>query len=93
MYKDAARLKVFMEKGSFPKVTRSTGLESLEEVLMEDAEFPASKEQLVKTQGWKVFDLTAERRVRAEQILQLLPDKVYRGLAEVMEELKSVRFC
>jgi uncharacterized protein YecE (DUF72 family) len=92
MYKDAARLKVFTEKGFFPKVTRSTGLESLREVLMEDAKFPASKEQLIKSQGWKVFDLTDERRVRAEQILQLLPDKVYRSLAEVMEELKGVKF-
>jgi len=92
MYKDAARLKVFTEKGFFPKVTRSTGLESLREVLMEDAKFPASKEQLIKNQGWKVFDLTDERRVRAEQILQLLPDKVYRSLSEVMEESKGVSF-
>jgi uncharacterized protein YecE (DUF72 family) len=92
MYKDAARLKVFTEKGFFPKVTHSTGLESLREVLMEDAKFPASKEQLIKNQGWKVFDLTDERRVRAEQILQLLPNKLYRSLAEVMEELKGVKF-
>jgi predicted urease superfamily metal-dependent hydrolase len=53
MYKDAARLKVFTEKGIFPKVTRSTGLESLKEVLMEDAKFPATKAQLIKSQGWK----------------------------------------
>jgi uncharacterized protein YecE (DUF72 family) len=92
MYKDAARLKVFTEKGNFPKVTRSTGLESFKEVLMEDAKFPATKTQLIKSQGWKVFDLTDERRVRAEQLLKLLPDKVYRSLAEVMEGLKGVRF-
>jgi uncharacterized protein YecE (DUF72 family) len=92
MYKDAARLKVFTEKGFFPKVTRSTGLESFKEVLMEDAKFPATKTQLIKSQGWKVFDLTDERRVRAEHVLKLLPDKVYGSLAGVMEELKGVKF-
>ncbi|HEY9206078.1 MAG TPA: DUF72 domain-containing protein, partial [Candidatus Methanoperedens sp.] len=38
MYSDAARLKVYEKSGTFPKVTKATGLASLKTVLEEDAE-------------------------------------------------------
>ncbi|MFQ5710893.1 MAG: DUF72 domain-containing protein [Candidatus Geothermarchaeales archaeon] len=87
MYKDAARLKAYKETGRFPKATRSVGLASLREVLMEDAKFPCTKGELVRSQGWKVIDLTAEERVHASQLLEKLPDKIFRNVREVLQSL------
>jgi uncharacterized protein YecE (DUF72 family) len=89
MYKDAVRLKKYRQTGKFPMVTRSTGLSSLEEVLREDAEFPATKRQLIHKQGWKLFDMTETARVHAEEALQKLPEGTYDNIAEVMDQLRT----
>ena len=88
MYKDAARFKIYKETGKFPKVTSSVGLGSLKEVLSEDAQFPCTKRQLISSQGWKVIDLTAEKRIHAKELLEKLPEKTYFSLDEVIEALK-----
>jgi len=90
MYKDAARLKIYKQTGNFPKVTKSSGLASLEEVLREDAKFPASKDDLVSSQGWKLFDLTEDERVHAEEYLQRLPERTYNNINDVMNTLHSI---
>ena len=90
MYKDAARLKIYKQTGKFPKVTRETGFASLDEVLREDAKFPASKEELVNAQGWKVFDLTEDKRMLAKDYLQKLPERTYNNVSDVIETLRSV---
>jgi len=90
MYKDAARLKIFRETGEFPSVTRYLGLESLRKVLAEDAEFPATKEELIEKQGWKLIDLTREKRVFARELLQKLPQMNYRNLVDVIQTLKTI---
>ncbi|MFQ6077208.1 MAG: hypothetical protein ACE5Z5_13935 [Candidatus Bathyarchaeia archaeon] len=59
-----ARLKVFRQTGRFPKVTTSVGIQSLIEVLREDARFPATKSDLIRNQGWKLFDLREDERRR-----------------------------
>src|SRR5467141_3606337 len=84
MYRDAARLKTFLNSGKFPSLTGQVGLESLCEVLSEDAGFPTSKSQLVREQGWKLFDMTAEERVRARVVLEKLPEGAYRTLDDVL---------
>ncbi len=90
MYKDAARFSAFKKKGKFPKVTRSEGLSSLDEVLKEDARFPSSKEELVRHQGWKLIDLTGEMRVRASVLLNQLEPGVYRSSGDVIDALKPM---
>jgi uncharacterized protein YecE (DUF72 family) len=90
MYKDATRLKIYKQTGKFPKVTRETGLASLDEVLSEDARFPASKEELIESQGWKLFDLAKDNRVLARDYLQRLPDRTYNNIGDVIETLRSV---
>lgn len=87
MYKDAARLKVYRQTGRFPMVTRSTGLNSLAEVLREDARFPTDKQKLISDQGWKLIDLTENRRVRASFLLERLPEKTYASVEQVIREL------
>ncbi len=90
MYKDAARLKIYKQTGKFPKITRSTGLSSLIEVLKEDAVFPATKQDLIQRQGWKLFDETETKRVHLAQYLDGLPDRTYENLRQVTDKLASV---
>lgn len=90
MYKDAARLKIYKQTGKFPKVTRSTGVSSLEEVLREDAKFPATKQDLVRSQGWKLFDLTETERTHAKDLLEKIPERTYNNIGEVIHTLNSM---
>ncbi|MBS7653964.1 DUF72 domain-containing protein [Candidatus Bathyarchaeota archaeon] len=89
MYKDAARLKIYKETGKFPQVTKHIGIASLEDMLKEDAQFPTTKQALIQHQGWKLFDLTQDKRIHAAQILQKLPEKTYNNVSEVIEALQS----
>ncbi|UCE28754.1 MAG: DUF72 domain-containing protein [Candidatus Bathyarchaeota archaeon] len=89
MYKDAARFKIYKKTGKFPMVTKSTGSSSLIEVLQEDAEFPSSKRELIRHQGWKLIDLTEDKRIPALQLLDKLPKKTYNNLNEVAQALGS----
>ena len=87
MYSDAARLKVYEKSGTFPKVTKATGLASLKTVLEEDAEFPATKGELIQKQGWKVFDLTKTEHIHTGVLLEKLPDRKFAGVDEVIDAL------
>ena len=88
MYSDAERLKLYEKSGTFPKVTKAIGLESLRSVLEEDAKFPATKGELMEKQGWKVFDLTEQEHVHASVLLRKLPDKIFGRVEEVVGDLK-----
>ena len=89
MFKDAARFRLYKETGAFPMVTKSTGVNSLAEVLREDARFPSSKNELINHQGWKIIDLTPTKRVRATVLLQKLPDKPYHGIGDIVQTLED----
>jgi uncharacterized protein YecE (DUF72 family) len=89
MYSDAARLKTYRKTGKFPMVTKTTALDSLESVLKQDAAFPSTKQALISDQGWKLFDMREDLRLKASTILERLPDKSYNSLNEVMEELHN----
>ncbi len=94
MYKDAARLKVFLKSGSFPRVTKKLGLESLQEVLMEDTKFPITKKGLLEEQGWKIIDKSETERVHASYYLELLPElpeKTYKNVGEISSELQKMK--
>jgi len=90
MYKDAARLKTYKETGKFPKVTRSLGLDSLIEVMREDAQFPSQRQDLIQHQGWKLIDLTPNERIRASQMLERLPERRYESLDDAVQTLKKL---
>jgi uncharacterized protein YecE (DUF72 family) len=89
MYRDAARLKTFLNSGKFPSLTDHVGLESLGEVLKEDAVFPTTKSRLVGEQGWKLYDRSAQERARAGEVLEKLPEGAYRTLDDVLESLRG----
>jgi len=90
MHKDAARFKIYKQTKSFPPVTGAKGQQSLKEVLLEDARFPAAKQELISDQGWKVVDLTENRRVHAHTLLEKLPDKQFRSVEEVLANLPQI---
>ena len=90
MYKDAARYQTYLKTGHFPPVTRHLGLNSLKSVLEEDTRFPISKEKLLLHQGWKVIDITKEKRVHAKELLVNLPEKTYHSTDEVIDELGQI---
>jgi len=66
------------------------GVDSAKTVLAEDALFPSSKTQLVADQGWKVIDLTADKRIHLADVLSKIPERTYRSVEEVASELKAV---
>lgn len=90
MYKDAVRLKTYKQTGKFPSITKSSGIDSLEEVLGEDAKFPATKQELIQNQGWKLFDLSETDRIHAAEALKELPEQTFYSLAEVVEKVGKV---
>ena len=92
MFKDAARFKIYKETGEFPMVTKSTGVNSLAEVLREDAKFPTTKTELLAHQGWKIIDLTPTERIHASDILQKLPEKTYNKIDDIIQMLGGIEF-
>ena len=88
MYRDAGRVKSFIEKGYFPKIKSGVGTESIREVLSEDARFPTTKSRLLKDQGWKVFQDTDEVR-KISTVLEKLPEGEFNSLNDLMAELRS----
>jgi uncharacterized protein YecE (DUF72 family) len=89
MNTDAARFKEYKRTGTFLPVTSYTGIDSARTVLAEDASFPASKSELVEKQGWKVVDLTKDKRVHLSELLAHIPEKTYICLPEIVEALEA----
>ena len=89
MYRDAGRLKSFIEKGYFPKITSGVGTDSIREVLSEDARFPTTKSRLLKDQGWKVFQDSKEVR-KISRVLERLPEGEFKSLDDAMAELRGL---
>jgi uncharacterized protein YecE (DUF72 family) len=90
MNSDAARFVQYKKTGTFFPVTSFTGVDSAKAVLSEDAHFPASKSKLIEQQGWKVIDLTLDKRVHLSELLCKIPDRVYGNLDEVVHVLGAV---
>jgi uncharacterized protein YecE (DUF72 family) len=91
MNTDAARFMKYKKTGTFLPVTSFTGVESAKAVLSEDARFPASKEELIEQQGWKVIDLTSEKRVHLSDLLSKIPEKTYNSLSEVVQSMEAIQ--
>jgi len=86
---DGLRFKQFKLNGQFLPVTSSIGIDSAKAVLSEDAVFPTSKQTLLTHQGWKVVDLTSEKRVHLSDLLSNIPERTYCSLDEVASALEA----
>jgi len=89
MNRDAFRFKQYKETGAFIPVTEFMGIDSVRAVLSEDARFPLTKAELIENQGWKVVDITSEKRVHLSELLSRLPDGRYNRVEEVVEALEA----
>ena len=90
MNTDAARYMQYKKTRTFIPVTEFTGVDSARAVLSEDVQFPLSKSELIERQGWKVIDLTLEKRIHLSECLAKVPDKTYNSIDEVAEALEAV---
>src|SRR3990172_13285939 len=88
MHTDAARFMQYKKTGKFMPVTSFAGVDSVTTVLSEDAVFPSSKSDLIEHQGWKVVDVTADKRVHLSELLSGIPEKTYNDVDEIAKELK-----
>ena len=88
MHMDAARFMQYKKTGKFMPVTSFIGVDSARSVLSEDAVFPSSKSDLIAHQGWKVVDVTTNKRVHLSELLSGIPEKIYNDVDEVAEELR-----
>jgi len=88
MYRDAGRVKSFIDKGYFPKITSGVGPDSIREILSEDARFPTTKSRLLKDQGWKVFQDTGEVR-KISAVIEKLPEGGFNSLDDLVAELRG----
>ena len=87
---DAARYMQYKNTGDFVPITDFTGVDSVRAVMFEDAPFPISKAKLIENQGWKVIDLTLDKRIHLAELLANIPDKTYNSVDEVAEALEGV---
>jgi uncharacterized protein YecE (DUF72 family) len=90
MYKDAARYHIYKETHHFPPVTTAEDQNSLRQVLLEDAQFPITTQDLIADQGWKVIDLSNHTTCHARDLLSLLPNKYFQTLEDVLSALKQI---
>jgi uncharacterized protein YecE (DUF72 family) len=91
MNSDAARFLQYKNTGRFMPVTSFAGLDSVRAALSEDAHFPSSKADLVKHQGWKVVDLTSDKRAHLSEVLAKMPDGSYNSVDEVVQALEATK--
>jgi uncharacterized protein YecE (DUF72 family) len=89
MNTDAARFMQYKKTGKFMPVTSFTGVDSMRAVLAEDTVFPSSKGELIADQGWKVVDLTSEKRAHLSELLARIPEKTYNDVDEVVQVLEG----
>ncbi len=93
MYKDAARISIYEATGIFPKVTNGIGIDSVIEVLKEDAPFPSTTSELTMSQGWKVCEWNTGQQLHLSEILGKIEEKRFANINDLELELRhSVHF-
>ncbi|MGQ9506318.1 MAG: DUF72 domain-containing protein [Candidatus Bathycorpusculaceae bacterium] len=90
MFEDAKRFREYLAEGKFPKVTGSTGLQSLKDVL-ERTRYPISKSLLIKKVGWRLVEVEEGKQEKVSGFLVDLPSKTYKNMEELFREIKSIK--
>lgn len=88
MFEDAKRFIFFMEKGSFPPLTGSYGLDSIKAIISR-TRYPATKSALIKRVGWRLVEVEEDKQIRLSELLTRMPAKTYRNSDEVLKELEE----
>jgi hypothetical protein len=88
MFEDGKRFMEYLSKGIFPKITVSTGLASIKEVV-EKTRYPISKSMLTKKLGWRLVEVGHEKQIRLEALLANLPPKIYKNAKNLIDDVKT----
>lgn len=88
MYDDALRIKEYIRSEKLLPIYPVPGLPAVRQAIMEKPVFPARKETLLKEHGWKVVDITDDRRVRLSELLKGISDRVYYSVDDVLREIR-----
>jgi len=90
MFEDGARFMEYLSKGTFPKITCSTGLASIKEVI-EKTSYPTSKSMLIRKVGWRLVEVDEGEQTRLNAFLENLPSKSYKNVDDLLKDLKSIK--
>ncbi len=90
MYSDAARMHVYEKTGHFPRVTQSSGVASVVEVLKDDLQFPVTTSLLRQSHGWKVCEWTPNKQCHLSEILNQVPEKTFHNVADLETDLRQI---
>jgi uncharacterized protein YecE (DUF72 family) len=90
MNTDAVRFLHYKQKGKFIPATSFTGVESVKAVLSEDAKFPTSRMELIAHQGWKVVDVTTEKRVHLAELFSKISKTSFSSIDEVATAVEEI---
>jgi uncharacterized protein YecE (DUF72 family) len=88
MFEDGKRFMEYLSKGIFPRITVSTGLSSIKEVV-EKTRYPISKSMLIKKLGWRLVEVGHEKQIRLEALLANLPPKIYKSAKNLIDDVKT----
>jgi len=83
MFEDGVRFMEYLAKGTFPKITSSTGLASIKE-LIEKTRYPTSKSALIKKVGWRLVEVDEGKQARLSTFLDDLPSKSYKNVEDLL---------
>jgi uncharacterized protein YecE (DUF72 family) len=90
MFDDGIRFMEYLANGTFRKVTCSTGLASIKEIV-ERTSYPVTKSMLIKKHGWRLVETEDGGQVRLETVLVDLPSKTFSNVEELVEDIRSVK--
>lgn len=90
MFEDGLRFMQYLTKGNFPKITSSTGLAAVKEIL-EKTRYPTTKSMLIKRLGWRLVEAEEGKQVKLEKFLDCLPSKTFNSMKELLSEINAVR--
>jgi hypothetical protein len=88
MFEDAVRFTKYLSNGTFPRITSSTGLASIEEVVAK-TRYPVSKSVLIRKLGWRLVDAEEGKQARLSLFLDDLSNKIYMNAEELLDDIKS----
>ena len=91
MYKDATRVHIYEATGKSPKITHSVGVNSIIEVLKEDAKFPSTISALINHQDWKVCEWSDDEQLRLSEVLRRVEEKRFDNLLELEAKLYQLK--
>jgi hypothetical protein len=86
MFEDGIRFMQYLSKGVFPRITVSTGLSSIKEIVQK-MRYPISKGMFIKRLGWRLVEVERGKQIRLETLLSSVPSKTYENVEKLVDDV------